>query len=215
MSTAMVIGATGLVGKCLVRQLLVDPRYSSVVAFTRRATSVRDPKYHEHVIDFGQPESFAEWLRGDVLFSTLGTTRAQAGSVAAQRMVDYTYQFEVAKLAARNGVESYVLVSSRGANPSSLSAYLKMKGELERDVRSLGFSSLQILQPGPISGERAQPRFGEATAEAVLGVLNALGLFQSLRPINGEQLASAMRHAATLSGKATHGPTALFRLGAP
>ena len=147
-----------------------------------------------------------------MLFSSLGTTRGQAGSVSAQRTVDYTYQFEVAKLAASNGMASYVLVSSRGASPSSLSAYLKMKGELERDVQALAFSSVQILQPGPLTGEREQPRAGERLAESVLGALNAVGLLRSLRPISGEQVARAMRHAAELTGKRRHGPSELFAL---
>jgi uncharacterized protein YbjT (DUF2867 family) len=212
MSTAIVIGATGLVGRCLVQQLLSDPDYSSVVALTRRATAVRDDKYHEHVVDFARPEAFADWVKGDVLFSAMGTTRRQAGSIAAQRTVDYTYQFEVAQAALQNGVKAYVLVSSRGANPSSLAAYMKMKGELERDVQGLGFSSLQILRPGPLTGEREQPRLGEAVAETVLGAFNAVGLLRSMRPISGDQVARAMRHAATLSGSRTHGPAELFTL---
>jgi uncharacterized protein YbjT (DUF2867 family) len=212
MSTAIVIGATGLVGKCLVQQLLTDPAYSSVVALTRRATALHADKYREHVVDFGRPETYAEWLRGDVLFSAMGTTRGEAGSIAAQRTVDYGYQFEVAQLAARNGVKGYVLVSSSGANPSSLSAYLKMKGELERDVAGLGFSSLQILRPGPLTGQRDRPRRGEAVAEAVFGAFNTLGLLRSMRPISGDLVARAMRRAATLSGTRRHDPQELFSL---
>jgi len=212
MSTAIVIGATGLVGKCLVQQLLSDPAYSSVVALTRRATGLRADKYREHVVEFGRPDTYAERLRGDVLFSAMGTTRAQAGSIEAQRTVDYGYQLEVAKLAAQQGVKTYVLVSSRGASPSSRVAYMKMKGELERDVQGLGFSALQILRPGPITGVRETPRLGEALAETVLGAFNALGLLKSFRPISGDQLARAMRRAATLSGKRTHEPLELFSL---
>ena len=212
MTTAIVIGATGLVGKCLVQQLLSDSSYSSVVALTRRGTSLRADKYQEHIVDFDKPDTFAAQVAGDVLFSCMGTTRGQAGSVAAQRVVDYGYQFELAKLAAQRGVRCYVQVSSKGADPNSLSAYLKMKGELERDVQSLGFTSLQILRPGPLTGQRDQPRLGEAVAERVLGVVNAVGLFRSLRPISGDQVATAMRRAATLSGTQTHGPEELFTL---
>ncbi len=210
MSTAIVIGATGLVGKCLVRQLLADPRYTRVIALVRRATAVQHEKYQEHMVNFDQPASFAERVVGDALFSSMGTTRSQAGSVAAQRTVDYTYQLEVAKLAAKNGVRTYVLVSSGGANPSSLMAYLKMKGELERDVRSLGFATLQILRPGVLKGEREHARRAEGLAEAAIGTLNAIGLLRSARPITGEQVAVAMRHAATLSGTRVHEPAELF-----
>jgi uncharacterized protein YbjT (DUF2867 family) len=153
-STAIVIGGTGLVGKCLVKQLLEDPGTTKVVALVRRAVLPRHDKLQELIVDFERPDSFADAVRGDVLFSALGTTLGQAGSIAAQRRVDYDYQLEVAKLAARNGVKTYVLVSSGLANPRSRMAYLKMKGELERDVKSLGFSSVQILQPGLLTGVR-------------------------------------------------------------
>ncbi len=210
MSRAIVIGATGLVGKCLVRQLLEDPRYTSVTALVRRKTPVQHQKYQEHVVNFDEPASFAELVRGDVLFSSMGTTRSQAGSLAAQRTVDYTYQFEVAKLAAEHGVSTYVLVSSGAAKATSLYPYLKMKGELERDVQTLGFGSVHILRPGLLGGEREQARFGEGFALSALGALNAVGLFRSLRPISGEQVAVAMRHAATLSGTRVHEPAELF-----
>jgi uncharacterized protein YbjT (DUF2867 family) len=212
MKTAVVIGATGLVGKCLIEQLLKDPAYARVVALTRRATALRADNYEEHVVDFGAPDSYAAWLKGDVLFSALGTTRSQAGSIAAQRRVDYTFQLEVARAAAQNGIPAYVLVSSSGADPRSFSSYLKMKGELDRDVQGLGFSALHVLRPGPLSGERERPRPGEVVAETVLGAFNALGLLRSMRPIRGEQVARAMRRAATLSGARTHGPLELFKL---
>jgi len=210
MSIAIVIGATGLVGKCLVRQLLDDPLYPRVVALVRRATPVQHEKYQEHVVNFAEPASFAELVRGDVLFSSMGTTRSQAGSLEAQRMVDYTFQFQVAKLAAQNGVRNYVLVSAGGAKVNSWSAYLKMKGELERDVQTLGFSSVHILRPGLLKGEREQARSGERFAEGALGALNAVGVLPSLRPITGEQVATFMRHAATLRGSRVHEPGELF-----
>jgi uncharacterized protein YbjT (DUF2867 family) len=148
-----------------------------------------------------------------VLFSALGTTLGQAGSVEAQRRVDYDYQLGVARLAARNGVKTYVLVSSGLANPRSRTAYLKMKGELERDVKSLGFPSLQILQPGLLTGVREKPRRGEKLAEAVMGVLGFV--VRSLRPISGDQVATAMRQAAARSGTVTYGPAEVFGLGGP
>ena len=212
MNTAVVIGATGLVGKCLVRQLLEDPAYSRVVALVRRSTQLKSEKYQEQIVNFDAPESYAELVRGDVLFSSMGTTRGQAGSLEAQRKVDYTYQFEVAQAAAKNGVPTYALVSSGAAKVGSFNPYLKMKGELERDVQTLGFRSVQILRPGLLTGEREQPRAGERIADVVLGALNAVGVLRSLKPISGEQVARALRHAATLSGTRVHQPAELFTL---
>jgi uncharacterized protein YbjT (DUF2867 family) len=214
MSIAIVIGATGLVGSNLLRLLLTDSRYTRVVALVRRATQVRHSKFEEHVVDFGAPASFADLVKGDVLFSAMGTTRSQAGSVEAQRTVDYTYQLEVAKLAARSGVPTYVLVSSGGANATSPFAYMKMKGELERDVKSLGFSALHILQPGPLAGTREKPRLGEAIGVAMLGALTSVGLFRQMRPIDAELVARAMLRVASMPGSKTHGPEELFTLAA-
>ena len=212
MNTAIVIGATGLVGRSLIRQLLEDPDYSRVITLVRRAAAEHHEKLVEHIVDFDHPESFAELVNGHVLFSTMGTTRGQAGSLEAQRKVDYTYQLEVAELAARKGVKAYGLVSSAGSNPNSVFPYMKMKGELERDVQRLGFASLQILRPGPLAGEREKKRVGEEVARTVMGALSAVGLFRSMRPITGDEVARAMRRAATMAGTRTHEPDELFRL---
>jgi uncharacterized protein YbjT (DUF2867 family) len=214
MSTAIVIGATGLVGKNVVQQLLADPRFTQVTALVRRATAVRHEKYQEHLVDFGKPEAFAALVKGDVLFSAMGTTRADAGSIEAQRLVDYTYQLEVAKLAARNGMKAYVLCSASSASPTSPIAYSKMKGELERDVKALGFESVQILQPGPLTGGREKRRPGEELGVKVMRGLASIGILRSMRPITGEQVAKAMVEVSTRTGTATYGAGELFALAA-
>jgi uncharacterized protein YbjT (DUF2867 family) len=210
MRTAIVIGATGLVGKCIVKQLLEHPDYEKVVALVRRTTGVQHPKYEEHIVDFDHPETFADRVRGDVLFSALGTTRGQVGSVEAQRKVDYTYQLEVARLAANNGVGAYVLCSAASANASSWLAYSKMKGELDRDVQQLGFGSVQIVRPGLLLGNREKPRMGEKIGEVVVKPLAAL--FRSLRPIHGETVARAMINGAQAGGTHVYEPVEVFTL---
>jgi uncharacterized protein YbjT (DUF2867 family) len=121
MSTrAIVIGSTGLVGKQLVGQLLADARFERVVSFVRRPSGRTHARLEEHVIDFRAPDAWADRVEGDVLFSTLGTTLKQAGSKEAQYEVDYTFQFNTAQAAAKNGVKEYVLVSADRASPSSM-----------------------------------------------------------------------------------------------
>jgi uncharacterized protein YbjT (DUF2867 family) len=212
--SALIIGATGLVGNALLGQLLDDPAYDKVTIFVRRSTGKSHPKLVEHVIDFAQPSTWAEWVQGDVLYSTLGTTRAQAGSIAAQRIVDYDYQYAFAQTAAANGVAAYVLCSSGGANPQSTLAYLQMKGELDRDVALLPFERVHILRPGPLSGPREKPRFPERMTVSIIGAFNAIGLFMQYRPITGEQVAQVMRIVAQLPGKPAlaHEPDALFQM---
>lgn len=192
---ALVLGATGLVGKELVSQLLADPEWEQVVTLVRRPSGVSHARLTEHVVSFDQMEEWSHLLRGDVLFSALGTTRSTAGSQAAQYQVDYTYQHRVAEAAARQGVKTLVLVSSMGADPHSKIFYSRMKGELDRDVQSLGFAQVKILRPGPLSGQRTEVRLSEQLSLPLLRVLNALGLFSSLRPIPAERVAKAMRRA--------------------
>jgi uncharacterized protein YbjT (DUF2867 family) len=169
---AVVVGATGLVGAELVRLLLADPRFAAVTVLVRRAGAApRDAKLSEHVVDFDAPDAWAPLVRGDVLFSALGTTIRAAGSQAAQYRVDHGYQHAAARAARGNGVPAYVLVSSAGASPRSRIFYSRMKGELERDVEALGFERTRILRPGMLDGDRREHRTGE---QLVLRMLRPL-----------------------------------------
>jgi uncharacterized protein YbjT (DUF2867 family) len=195
MKTALVIGATGLVGNELVKQLIDDKDFGKVVVFSRRTTGLTSSRLEEHIIDFDHPEQWQHLVKGDVLFSALGTTLAQAGSKKAQYNVDHSYQFQFAAAAARNAVPVYVLVSSAGANPKSRTFYMRMKGELERDVKELLFSSIILIKPGPLQGQRNQNRIGENIGVAVMRFFNRLGLFRKYRPIGGNEVAQAMINA--------------------
>jgi uncharacterized protein YbjT (DUF2867 family) len=212
--SALLVGATGMTGKALLTQLLADPAYSKVTIFVRRSTGTTHAKLVEHVIEFGKPETWAALVVGDVLFSALGTTRAQAGGTAAQRVVDYDYNYNFAKTAAANGVGSYVLVSSVGADASASAFYMKIKGELDRDVSALPLAAIHILRPGPLDGPREQPRFAERLFLPILRGFNAIGIFKKYRPILGSQVAEVMRKVAFQPGKPAkiHESDDLFRI---
>lgn len=196
MTNALVIGSTGLVGKQLVELLLNDADFENVVVFARRSCGLISPKLHEYLVDFDQPGQWQHLLKGYVLFSALGTTLAKAGSKAAQYKIDHSYQFQFADAAARNAVPVYVLVSSAGANPQSNFFYMRIKGELERDVKGLAFSSINIIKPGPLYGNRTEPRPGELIGVMLIRLLNGLGLLKKYRPISGLEVARAMINVA-------------------
>lgn len=202
--TALVIGATGLVGTELVRQLLDDHRFGKVIVFVRRSLSYSSPKLTEHIIDFDQPHTWQHWVRGDVLFSTLGTTLKQAGGKEAQYKIDYHYQFDFAKAASEQEVPVYVLVSSAAASPDSKIFYSRMKGELERDISRLPFKSIHILQPSLLYGNRREKRLGESLGYHIIRRLNALAILKKYRPIHAETVARGMIHAATKSSEGKH-----------
>ena len=158
---ANVIGASGLVGHELLVQLLDHPEFEKVRIFVRRTTNMVHPKLDEQIIDFDQTESWKSLVTGDVLFSTLGTTIKTAKTKENQYRVDFTYQFEFAKAAAENGIPTYLLVSSMGANPKSSVFYSRMKGELEDAVAKLPFEKLIIIRPSILDGDRQEKRAGE------------------------------------------------------
>ena len=199
---ALVIGATGAVGKDLVDQLLKDEAFERVTAFVRRPLGFENPKLTVHIIDFDHPEQWRKLLQGDVLFSCLGTTIKAAGSRANQWKVHYTYQYEVAKAARENGVDTYALVSSIGATPKSKIFYTRMKGELEEAVKKLGFPACFILQP-PSLVRKGSDRFGEKAGVVMLKALNAIGLMRSWTPMPTEEVAAAMVRLAKSGRRAT------------
>lgn len=188
---ALVIGATGAVGKDLVEQLLADDAFDRVDIFVRREVKIPSAKLVAHVVDFDHPEVWADQLRGDVLFSCMGTTIKAAGSQEAEWKVDYTYQFNAAKAARENSVPVYVLVSAIGANPKSKVFYTRMKGELDEAVKALGFEGCFILRP-PSLVRRGSDRFGEKASVALIKVFNAIGLLRRLSPMPTEEVAAAM-----------------------
>ena len=187
----LVIGATGAVGKDLVQQLIEDSSVERVDIFVRREVKISAPKLVVHVIDFDHPETWASQLQGDVLFSCLGTTIKAAGSQENQWKVDYTYQYEAAKAAKANGVKTYVLVSSVGANAKSKVFYTKMKGALDDAVQELGFEGCFILRP-PSLIRKGSDRFGEKVGIVALKAFNAIGLLRSFTPMRTEDVAAAM-----------------------
>jgi len=192
MKTAIVLGATGLIGQNLILKLAQQSHIKKVIAVTRRAVEYSHSKIENQVVDFSLLEQYSQTFAGDILFSCLGTTKKQAGSTAAQRIIDVDYQLTAAQLAANNGVHEYFLVSSSGANPNSKNAYLQMKGELEEKIMSLGFKRICIFQPSLLLGERNHFRMGEKLGSWVLPTLCKLPILKRYRPIYGAQVAAKM-----------------------
>jgi uncharacterized protein YbjT (DUF2867 family) len=204
MKTAIVLGATGLVGSQLLRVLLDDNRFGRVIILVRRPTNISHSKLEEHVVNFDKPEEWKHVVKGDVLFSAFGTTIQKAGSKEAQYKIDYTYQYEVAKAASQNGVSRYVLVSAAYSSPDSKVFYSRIKGELDRDVSALPFEAIHILRPGMLDGKRKEKRVGETVGIAVMSFLSRMPGLGSLKPINDIQVARAMINAGLQLSKGIH-----------
>ena len=212
MKKALIIGATGRVGAELTRQLLEDKNYGEIVSFVRRASGVSHPKLTEHIVDFDKPESWKGLVTGDVLFSAMGTTIANAKTKDNQYKVDFTYQYETVRMASENGVPVYVLVSSAGASSRAVAFYMNMKGELEDAVKKLPFQYLHIFRPGQLDGDRKENRSGERIALKLMYVINKAGIARRYRPIHATQLAKAMITAAGTTSSGTYTLDEIFRL---
>lgn len=193
--TAIIIGATGLVGGHLLQELLADKYYNQVIILSRRSSGIENEKLTEHIVDFNDVQSYQHLVKGDVLFSCMGTTLKKAGSKDAQWKIDYTYQMEVAECAKQNQVSTMVLVSSSGANAKSKIFYSRMKGELEENVRKLNFPDYMIFQPSLLLGEREEVRAGEKIGEKIGNILTKIPLFKKYKPIKGLEVAQAMNNA--------------------
>lgn len=193
--TALVIGAIGLVGEQLVLLLLDHPEFEKVVVFGRRKSGLNHSKLVEELIDFDRPESWAALVKGDVLFSTLGTTIKTAKTKENQYRVDFTYQYEFAKAASQNGVPVYVLVSSLGADSKSSVFYSRMKGELDEAVSRLPFQKTIIVRPSILDGNRKEKRPAEKIGLAIMRALTKV-ILKKYRPTPVDLLASQMiRHS--------------------
>jgi uncharacterized protein YbjT (DUF2867 family) len=199
--TAIVVGATGLVGQSVVEHLVNAAHIEKVISITRSPVAYSSANVVNHVVNFERLAAYSDAFKGDILFSCLGTTLKQAGSLAAQRKVDIDYQFEVAQLALNNGVSHYLLVSSSGANEKSHSPYLKMKGELEVKVGALGFNRISIFQPSLLLGDRRHFRLGERIAAYILPVICSISLLRRYRPITSNEVAKKMVLVSQEAGK--------------
>jgi len=189
---ALVLGSTGATGQELVKLLLNNSNFSKVSVFVRRPISINHEKLTVHKVDFSRLNNYKDLVDGDVLFSALGTTRKDAGSKKAQYLVDYTYQYEFAKMASENRVSHYSLVSSVGANDKSWFFYPRIKGYLEESIKHLDFNKIHIFQPPSLIRQPDLIRVSEKISLKTLNILNKMGLLRSFKPVSVVDLAIKM-----------------------
>lgn len=192
---AVIIGATGAVGKVLVRQLLCDDRYHFVEIFVRSPWDIQHPKLIYHVVDFDQMNEWYHLIGGDVAFSCLGTTKKQAGGKKNQWHIDYDYVVQFAKYCKSASIQTFVLVSSKGADYHSKVFYLYLKGRIEQAIAQLHFERTIIIRPSSLI-RPSSDRTGEKMSVKILTFLNRIGLFKSYRPVAVSKVADRIRKGA-------------------
>lgn len=219
--TALVLGATGLVGRhCL--ELLCGKEgeaFTAVHAVVRRPLDMKSERLREHVIDFASLGDAVARIAATDVFCCLGTTIKKAGSQEEFRKVDYHYPLAAARRAADTLCRNFLLVTAIGADDHSSVFYNRVKGETERDIAALTLRAVHILRPSLLVGERDEKRTGEAAGQVLGGILSPLmlGPLRKYRPIAGDTVARALCAIARAdqAGRHIYLSDELERMGTP
>jgi uncharacterized protein YbjT (DUF2867 family) len=192
--TAIVLGATGLTGGILLRELLEDPRYGRVLVFSRSPVGMDHPRLEEHLGDLMSLSEFKVHFKADEVYCCIGTTKAKTPDQEKYRAIDFGIPVSAARLCSENGIGAFLVISSLGADPGSRIFYSKVKGEMEEAVLQQGIARTYILQPSIIGGERNENRMGEQIAKKLFSALKYLliGPLKKYRSIPPEAIARAM-----------------------
>jgi uncharacterized protein YbjT (DUF2867 family) len=190
---AIVIGATGLVGNLILKELLNDNDFSEVRIFVRKPTGIINPKLKEIITPMTDINTLSSEIQGDVLFNALGTTIKKAGSQEEQQRIDRDLPVAFAKIASENGVKIMLNVSSVGANLNG-GFYLKTKAEMENGTGKFFPQSVFHFRPGFLVGDRKEFRLVEKIASGVMKVIDPIltGSSQKYRSMPVDKLAKAM-----------------------
>ena len=203
MKTVLILGATGQVGQALLELALQHPEISRVVAPTRRPLPPH-ANLDNPLVNFEQLPEDAAWWKSDLTLCALGTTIRQTKSKAGFYSVDHDYVLAAAKLARRAGTPTFGLVSSLGADTSSRVFYLRVKGETEQALATLGFTSQVIVRPSLlIGGTRASARPLEAFG-LFLGKCLASLLPRRYRAVTTRQVAQSLLKACLQASSGLH-----------
>ena len=194
MKTALLFGASGLVGNHVLNQLISNNNYSKIKLFVRSSINMSDPKIEIIQTDFNNLENHKEDIIGDDCFFCIGTTKKNSPDKNEYRRVELDVPKEIAQIAKSNSVNSFVFVSSGYADPKSSGDYLKFKGEVEEELKKLNFPKLGIMRPSFLLGDRKEKRVGEKIGIFVFKLLSPLflGPLKKMKPIHSATVAKAM-----------------------
>ncbi|KAA9023808.1 oxidoreductase [Niallia endozanthoxylica] len=201
--TALIAGASGLVGTELLHYLLEGQEYDQVIAIVRSPLNLKHTKLEEKIISFDDLDTYKDRFAVDDVYCCLGTTIKKAKTKESMYKIDVEYPVQMAKLASENGANQFLIVSSMNANPHSSIWYAKMKGELEEKISKVPFESISIMRPSLLLGERDEFRFGEKAGELVFTIFPFLfiGPLKKYKAIQGRTVALAMYKIAQMNKK--------------
>lgn len=204
--TALIYGASGLVGGYLLKYLTESADFQKVIIYTRKKITVHSAKIQQIVGDMETLKSHKDELIADHVFCCLGTTKKKTPNKDEYYKIDHDFPLMVAAIGLENGTKYFHLVSAMGANENSMIFYNKTKGELERDIKLLPFECINIYQPSLLTGNRNEKRSLEQITEKLFNIINPLllGSLKKYRSISAKIVAAAMVHQALNTKKGLH-----------
>ncbi len=194
MKIALLFGSSGLIGGHLLNKLLESNDYSRIKLFVRSIPEINNPKLEIIETDFNNLENHKKEIRGDDCFFCFGTTKKKSPDKIEYKRIEHDIPMEIAQIAKSNLVKSFIYVSSGFANPKSSGDYLRFKGEIEEELKKLNFSTLGIIRPSFLLGDRKEKRVGEKIGIFLFKLISPLliGPLKKMKPIHSEKVAKAM-----------------------
>lgn len=192
--TAIILGATGLVGGILLELLVKDKRYKKIVLFSRKSVEINNQKIEEHLCDLLELEEQQEYFKADEVFCCIGSTNAKTPDNELYKRIDYGIPIATTELCAQNNIKTLIIVSALGADANSTIFYNRIKGEMEDKVLEIKIPKTHIVQPSMIGGNRKEKRPREYFFKKMMQVLSFLlqGSLKKYRVIHPETIAKSM-----------------------
>jgi len=191
--TATLVGATGLIGSYLLKELLNDPYFETVRILIRRPIDITNPKLEKKLVDFNDSDSVLVAIsNSDIVFCAIGSTMKKVkGDKDAYRKIDFDIPVNLARFCKMTDCEKFILVSSAGANSKSTNFYQRLKGETDEAVKEVGPKTVHIMRPSLLLGERKEFRLGENIGKAVMTSLSFL-IPEQYKAIQSKDVAKVM-----------------------
>lgn len=198
--TALLAGASGLVGNELLHILLDSPHYKRVKILVRRPLDMAHEKLEQVITDFDKLDDYAKHFDVDDVYCCLGTTIKKAGSQGAFKKVDYEYPLRMAELAKSQQAKNFLIITALGADAESKVFYSRTKGQLQVRLKKIGLTALHIFQPSLLLGDRQEFRLGEKAATVLSPAISKLlkGKMKKYKPVEARDVALAMYEVAQI-----------------
>ena len=196
--TAIILGATGLVGGHLLQKLIDDERYETIKLFSRSKIENLPSKVKQFIGDLLELEQFKSDFTADEIYCCIGTTKSKTQDKTLYKKIDHGIPVAASKLAKANAINTFLVISAMGANKNSAVFYNKTKGEMERDVLQENIKNTFILRPALIGGERNENRTFEKMGLKFFKVIQPLltGKLKNYKIVNAATIAQAMLNLA-------------------